>query len=43
MLTRNNKPFTQEQLVERANRSMQDYRTGKCTEQEQLEKESENW
>jgi hypothetical protein len=43
MLRRKAKPFTQEQLVERANSSMQDYRAGKCTTQEQLETESENW
>lgn len=40
---RSTKPFTQEQLVERANRSMKDYYAGKCTSQEQLLKESENW
>ena len=40
---RNVKPFTQEQLVERAKRSNQDYLSGMCKTQEQLEKESENW
>ena len=40
---RNVKPFTQEQVVERAKRSTQDYLLGKCTTQEQLEKKSENW
>ena len=37
------KPFTQEQLIERAKRSNLDYQTGKYVTQEQLEKESENW
>lgn len=40
---RNVKPFTQEQVVERAKRSTQDFLSGKCKAQEQLEKESENW
>ncbi|MDO9256435.1 MAG: hypothetical protein Q7U54_13040 [Bacteroidales bacterium] len=40
---RNVKPFTQEQVVERAKRSTQDYLLGKYKTQEQLEKESENW
>ena len=43
MLRRKAIPFTQEQLVERASHSMQDYRAGKFTTQEQLETESENW
>ncbi len=37
------KPFTQEQLIERANRSTKDYLAGKFRTQEQLEKETENW
>ncbi|HEY3372394.1 MAG TPA: hypothetical protein VGK10_16180 [Prolixibacteraceae bacterium] len=37
------KPLTQEQLIERANRSTSDYLSGKFKTQEQLEKESENW
>jgi len=40
---RNVKPFTQEQVVERAKLSTQDFLSGKCKTQEQLEKESENW
>ena len=40
---RNLKPLTQEQLIERANRSNKDYLEGKFKTQEQLEKESENW
>lgn len=36
-------PFTQEQLIKRAQRSTQDYISGKFKTQEQLEKESENW
>jgi hypothetical protein len=37
------KPFSVEQLVDRANRSTGDYLSGKYLTQEQLEKESENW
>ena len=40
---RNVKPFSVEQLVDRANRSTRDYLSGKYKTQEQLEKESENW
>ena len=40
---RNVNPLTQEQLIERANRSTSDYLSGKFKTQEQLEKESENW
>ena len=40
---RNVTPLTQEQLIERANRSTNDYLSGKFKTQEQLEKESENW
>ena len=36
-------PFTQEQLIERANRSTNDYLSGKFRTQEQLEKETDNW
>ena len=42
-LQRKVKPFTQEQLIERANQSTKDYLSGKFKTQEQLEKESENW
>ena len=37
------KPFTQEQLIERAKLSTQDYQSGNYKTQEKLEKESENW
>jgi hypothetical protein len=37
------KPFSVEQLVDRANRSTRDYLSGKYKTQEQLEEESENW
>lgn len=37
------KPFTEEQLIDRANRSNQDYFSGRFKSQEQLESESENW
>ncbi len=37
------KPFTEKQLIERANRSNQDYLSGNFKSQEQLESESENW
>lgn len=40
---RNVKPLTAEQLVDRANRSNQDYMVGGFKTQENLEKESENW
>jgi len=43
IVKRNVKPFTQEQLIERANRSTKDYLAGKFSTQEQLEKETENW
>ncbi|KAF0128587.1 MAG: hypothetical protein FD155_3145 [Bacteroidetes bacterium] len=36
-------PLSAEQLVERANKSTQDYLAGRFKTQEQLEKESENW
>jgi len=37
------KPFTQKQIVDRADISNQDYLSGKIKSQEHLEKESENW
>ncbi|HBS87533.1 MAG: hypothetical protein A2W91_00295 [Bacteroidetes bacterium GWF2_38_335] len=37
------KPFTQKQLIERAEKSNKDYVAGKVKTQEQLEIESENW
>lgn len=36
-------PLSAEQLIDRANRSIKDYQTGRFKTQEQLEKESENW
>ena len=38
-----NKPFTQEQLLERANKSNDDYLAGRVTSQEELESQSEKW
>jgi hypothetical protein len=38
-----NKPFTQEQLLERANKSNNDYLAGRVTPQEELESQSEKW
>ena len=43
IVKRNVKPFTQEQLIERANRSSKDYLSGKFRTQDQLEKDTENW
>lgn len=40
---RNVKPFTQEQIIERANRSTKEYLAGKFRTQEQLENETEKW
>ncbi|HPE77037.1 MAG TPA: hypothetical protein PLC80_13175 [Draconibacterium sp.] len=40
---RNVRPFTQQQLLDRAKESEQDYLSGKVMDQNQLEKESENW
>ncbi len=40
---RNLKPFTQEQLIDRAKRSTLDYQSGKHKTQEQLEKDSKSW
>lgn len=37
------KPFTVEQLIERASESSADYLSGRYTYQEQIEKESDNW
>ena len=37
------KPYTQKQLIERAEKSSQDYKSGKYKTQEALEKESESW
>ncbi len=42
-LEKNIKPFTQKQLIDRANRSNQDYLTGKFKTQEELEIESQSW
>ena len=41
--TKINKPFTQQELIKRANKSNHDYLAGKFKEQEQLETESKNW
>ena len=37
------KPFTQKQLLSRAEESNKDYQTGKYKTQETLEKESKSW
>ena len=37
------KPFTQEELIERAKKSNDDYLAGNFKSQEQLESESRNW
>ena len=37
------KSLTQKNLIDRANRSNEDYKAGKIKTQDQLEKESENW
>ena len=37
------KPFTEEQLIERARKSSKDYLAGKFKTQEQLEIESQKW
>lgn len=37
------KPFTREQLLERAKKSNEDYITGRVTTQEELEIQSEKW
>ena len=36
-------PFTQKKLIERANRSDQDYQKGRFKTQDELEKESQSW
>ena len=41
--TKANKPFTQQELIERAKKSNDDYLAGNFKDQEQLEKESKNW
>ena len=40
---RNLKPFTQEQIIDRAKQSNNDYLAGRVKTQQQLEIESENW
>jgi len=42
-LKRKLKPFTQKQILDRAELSNQNYLSGKVQTQEQLETESENW
>ncbi len=42
-LEKNIKPFTKKQLIDRANRSNQDYLNGKFKTQEELEIESQSW
>lgn len=42
-LKKQNKPFSQKQLIERAGRSNQDYLNGKFETQEELEIESQSW
>jgi len=37
------KPFSQKQLLERAEKSNRDYKAGRIKTQEALEKESESW
>ena len=38
-----NRPFTRQDLIERAKKSNSDYLAGKFKDQEQLETESKNW
>jgi len=38
-----NKSFTQQELIERAKKSNQDYHLGNIIDQKQLEAESKNW
>lgn len=38
-----NRPFTRQELIERAKKSNQDYLVGNFKYQKQLETESENW
>lgn len=42
-LEKNTKPFTQKQLIDRANRSNQDYQNGTFKTQDELETESQSW
>lgn len=37
------KPFSKDELLQRVNESLEDYRKGKFTSQEELEDESEKW
>jgi len=41
--TKTNKPFTRQELIERAKKSNHDYLAGNFKDQEQLETESKNW
>ncbi len=41
--TKINRPFTRQELIERAKKSNHDYLVGNFKEQEQLEAESKNW
>jgi len=41
--TRNLQPFTEQQLLDRAKLSDEDYKAGRFTTQEKLETESEKW
>lgn len=38
-----NRPFTRQDLIERAKKSNSDYLAGKFKDQEQLESETKNW
>ena len=37
------KPFSKEDLIDRANEANADYKNGRITTQDQLKKDSENW
>lgn len=41
--TREYKPFTQDELLARVKESMEDYKKGNYSTQEEIEDESENW
>ena len=41
--TNTNRPFTQQELIERAKKSNHDYLVGNLKDQEQLETESKDW
>ena len=41
--TKTNRPFTRQELIERAKKSNHDYLVGNFKDQEQLETESKNW